>query len=75
MVQRELSTLGIICKYGHFRQATGRTRESPCTHPTLETNKQIIDLKYQPQIVSFEIKVHFNRLEGFEIYSKKKKKR
>ena len=38
MVQRELTTLGIFCKYRHVRQAKGGTGASPGTHPTLETN-------------------------------------
>ena len=36
---------GDFCKYGHVRQAKGGTRANPGTHPTLETNKRIEDLK------------------------------
>ena len=32
------------CKYGHIRQAKGGPGANPCTHPTLETNKQLLRL-------------------------------
>ena len=47
MVQRELTTLGIFCKYGHVPQAKGGTEASPGTHPTLETNKHVIECYFQ----------------------------
>ena len=42
MVQRELTTLRIFCKYIHIHQAKGEIGASPGTHPTIETNKHEI---------------------------------